>query len=86
MNVLAIKTTRVPDMMMHSHLGDHTERVLIYERKKKRPIQIVISKEEAEEVKAKGEEVTYNPEKDEYIKNIDYREGVEDIAPNAIYK
>ena len=57
--------------------------MLVYERRKKRPIKIVVPKEEAEENK---EAVIYDEKKEEYYKLIDYKEGVEDIAPNKIYK
>lgn len=62
--------------------------MLVYERKKKKPIKIVISEEEAKEAieKGQGSDIIKNEEKNEYIKLIDYREGVEDIAPNKIYK
>lgn len=62
--------------------------MLVYERKKKKPIKVVITEEEAKEAIAKNGEgsIIRNEEKNEYIKLIDYREGVEDIAPNKIYK
>ena len=57
--------------------------MLVYERRKKRPIKIVVPKEEAEENK---QGVIFDQKKEEYYKLIDYKEGVEDIAPNKIYK
>jgi hypothetical protein len=57
--------------------------MLVYERRKKRPIKIVVNEEEA---KIGGEEILHDEKKNEHYKLIDYREGVEDIAPNKIYK
>lgn len=60
--------------------------MLIYERKKKKPLKILVSNEELEQEKAKGETIYLDENKKEHYKLIDYREGVEDIAPNNIYK
>ena len=60
--------------------------MLVYERRKKKPIKVVITPEEVEECKQKNEPFIYHEPTQEYIKLIDYREGVEDIAPNQIYK
>ena len=61
--------------------------MLLYERKKKKPIKIVVPEEEAKKEIEKGSGGIVKEEgKDEYVKLIDYREGVEDIAPNKIYK
>ena len=57
--------------------------MLVYERRKKRPIKIVATEEE---VKTGGKEILHDEKKDEHYKLIDYIEGVEDIAPNKIYK
>ena len=56
--------------------------MLVYERRKKTPLKILVAKEDVEECKKKNEEVFYDEKNDEYYKLIDYREGVEDIAPN----
>lgn len=60
--------------------------MLFYERRKKRPLKILVPQEELEESKAKGEEVFHDEKKEEHYKLIDYREGVEDLQPNKIYK
>lgn len=57
--------------------------MLIYEKRQKRPLKILATPEEVEENK---EKFHYDPKKEEHYKLIDYREGVEDIAPNKIYK
>jgi hypothetical protein len=58
--------------------------MLVYERRQKRPLKILATPEEvAEQGKEKFQ---YDAKKEEHYKLIDYREGVEDIAPNAIYK
>jgi hypothetical protein len=46
----------------------------------------LVNKEDVETEKQKGEKIEYDDKKEEYYKLIDYREGVEDIAPNQIYK
>jgi hypothetical protein len=70
--------------------------MLVYERRKKRPIKIVVPKEEGEAHQAAATsierekeqklDIIYDSKKEEYYKLIDYKEGVEDIAPNKIYK
>jgi hypothetical protein len=60
--------------------------ILVYERRKKRPLKMLVPAEELEQVKASGEKILHDPKRDETYKLIDYREGVEDIAPNQIYK
>lgn len=53
--------------------------MLVYERRKKKPLKIVVAKEEVEDTKRAGESVIYDEKQDEHFKLIDYREGVEDI-------
>mmetsp|Transcript_23122 Transcript_23122/g.22561 ORF Transcript_23122/g.22561 Transcript_23122/m.22561 type:complete len:398 (+) Transcript_23122:386-1579(+) len=61
--------------------------MLLYERKKKKPIKIVVPEEEAKaELAKENSHILHEEAKNEYYKLIDYREGVEDIAPNKIYK
>ena len=60
--------------------------MLVYERKKKKDLKILVPKEDVESTKVKGEKVYHDEQKDEFYKLINYREGVEDIAPNQIYK
>jgi ubiquitin carboxyl-terminal hydrolase 9/24 len=60
--------------------------MLVYERREKKPLKILVPNEEVEQVKAKGEEVFHDKAKDEHFKLHDYRKGFEDIVPNDIYK
>ena len=60
--------------------------MLVYERKQKRDLKILVNKEDVQMETEKGEKIQYDDKKEEYYKLIDYREGVEDIAPNQIYK
>lgn len=56
--------------------------MLVYERKKKKPIKILVPPEEA-----KGaDDVIYDDKKDEHYRLVDYKTGVEEIAPSAIYR
>lgn len=57
--------------------------MLVYEKRQKRPIKILAT---PEEVEANKDKLNYDPKKEEYYKLIDYREGVENITPNEIYK
>lgn len=57
--------------------------MLVYEKRQKRPIKVLAT---PEEVNVEKEKLLYDSKKEEYYKLIDYREGVEDIAPNEIYK
>jgi ubiquitin carboxyl-terminal hydrolase 9/24 len=59
--------------------------MLVYERKKKRPLKILVTAEQAEQEK-NNSELLYDKKKGEHYKLINYRKGVEDIAPNQIYK
>lgn len=61
--------------------------MLVYERKKKRPIKILLQGEDLDEEKAKGvQQIQFDEKKQEHFKYIDYRDGVEEIKPNQIYK
>jgi hypothetical protein len=60
--------------------------MLVYERKTKNPLKILVNAEELKETQDNGEKVIHDEKKDEHYKLIDFREGVEDIAPNQIYK
>lgn len=57
--------------------------MLVYEKKQKRPLKILATPKEIETEK---EKLVYDTQKDEHYKLIDYRECVEDIPPNKIYK
>ena len=57
--------------------------MLIYEKRQKRPLKILATPEEIAQNK---DQFIHDPKKDEYYKMVDYRNAVEDIAPNAIYK
>ena len=57
--------------------------MLFYERKKKKPIKIVVPNEQvSEELK---QTLVRDEEKDEWIKHISYREGVDNEPPNKIF-
>ena len=60
--------------------------MLVYERREKKPLKILVAKEEVDQVKLKGEVVHHDEVKDEHYKLLDYRKGFEEIAPNDIYK
>lgn len=57
--------------------------MLVYEKRQKRPLKILAT---PEEVQTKKESLLYDEKKEEHYKLIDYRECVEDIPPNSIYK
>ena len=52
--------------------------MLVYERRKKRPLKIL--------AETPAEDTVHDQKKDEHYKMVDYRACVEDIAPNAIYR
>ena len=60
--------------------------MLVYERKQKCDIKILVDESELEECKAKEEVVHFDEKKNEHYKMINYKDGVEDITPNKIYK
>ena len=62
--------------------------MLIYERKEKRPIKVVIRDEELQSEREKNVniEIVRDEKKEENYKMIDYRNGVQDIVANQIYK
>lgn len=57
--------------------------MLVYERREKKPIKILVPEEEAAAASA---DVQYDAKKEEYYKLIDYKRGVEEIAPSKIYR
>jgi hypothetical protein len=59
--------------------------MLIYERRKKKPVKILVDPEEA---KASADDATiqYDVKKEEYYRLVDYKTGVEEIAPSKIYR
>ena len=66
--------------------------MLVYERKKKRPIKILLKDAELEEAKKEEKiiggtsQIQYDEKREEHYKLIDYRDGVEEIRPSKIYK
>lgn len=56
--------------------------MLIYERKEKKPIKILLTEEAAREMP----EAKYDAKKEEYYHLLDYRRGVEEIEPSKIYR
>lgn len=57
--------------------------MLVYEKRLKRPLKILAT---PEEVQAKKEQLLFDEKKEEHYKLIDYREIVEDVPPNSIFK
>lgn len=60
--------------------------MLVYERRKKKPIKILVTEEEAKKEQGSGEEIHFDSEKNEHYKLLDYKRGVEEIAPSKIYR
>jgi len=60
--------------------------MLFYERIKKKDIKLVVPEDQVEEEKNNGVEVTYNADKKEYTKMVDYRKSAENEAPSKIYE
>lgn len=60
--------------------------MLFYERRKKKPLQILIDPDEVDAEKAKGTEVHYNEEKKEHYKMVPYREAAYGEKANPIYQ
>jgi hypothetical protein len=56
--------------------------MLIYERRVKKPIKIVVPDEQA---KLNPDAYFYDEAKKEYIKHIAYKEGVDNETPNQIF-
>lgn len=50
--------------------------MLVYERRKKKPLKILAS---PEEVAVNKDKLQYDPKKEEYYKLVDYRECADDI-------
>ena len=57
--------------------------MLVYERRKKKPIKILVSPEEHKE---DPEGVFFDEKKEEYYRLSDYKTGVEEIFPSSIYQ
>ena len=60
--------------------------MLIYERRKKKPIKILVTEEESKQLEGSEEKVQFDSEKNEYYKLLDYKRGVEEIVPSKIYR
>lgn len=60
--------------------------MLFYERRRKKPIKILIDEDKVEEEKKAGVEVHYDEEKKENYKLVDYRKATEGEKPTPIYK
>ncbi len=56
--------------------------MLVYERRIKKPIKILVNPEEA---KREPEGVLYDEKKEEHYRLVDYKTGVEEIEPSFIY-
>jgi Ubiquitin carboxyl-terminal hydrolase len=60
--------------------------MLIYERREKKPIKILVPQEEAKALIAEGQDVKHDAKRDEYFTLLDYKRGVETIDPSQIYR
>jgi ubiquitin carboxyl-terminal hydrolase 34 len=56
--------------------------MLIYERRIKKPIKILV---DAEEAKKDPTDIHYDEKKEEHYRLVDYKTGVEEIEPSSIY-
>ncbi len=59
--------------------------MLVYERRKKKPIKILITEEEAKQNQGAAD-IHFDSEKQEYSRLVDFKSGVEEIAPSKIYR
>jgi hypothetical protein len=57
--------------------------MLIYERRKKKPVKLLVSPEEAK--LSALPDIYFDEKKDEYYRLVDYKTGVEEITPSSIY-
>lgn len=57
--------------------------MLVYEKRLKRPLKILATPEEVTQEK---EKLLFDAKKEEHYKLVDYRNGVQDIPSNSIYK
>jgi len=60
--------------------------MLFYERRKKKPLKILVPEPKVAEEKAKGVEVHFDEKANEHFKQVPYREGIDNEAPNDIYR
>ena len=59
--------------------------MLFYERRKKKPLKILVAEDKVEEERKNGIEVRHDEEKKEYYKMVDYRKSCEGEKANPIY-
>lgn len=59
--------------------------MLFYERRKKKPIKILVPEDKVEEAKRAGIEVHHDEEKKEYYKYVPYHHGTDNEPPNEIW-
>jgi hypothetical protein len=59
--------------------------MLVYERRKKKPVKILVDPEEAK-ASAEDSSILFDAKKEEYFRVVDYKTGVEEIAPSKIYR
>jgi hypothetical protein len=61
--------------------------ILVYERRKKKPLRVIIPEDKIEEEKAKDNfEIQFNEKTKEYAKMVPYHLGIGTEKPNSIYK
>ena len=59
--------------------------MLFYERRKKKPLKILVDEDKVEEEQKKGTEVKFDEEKKEHYKIVGYREAANGEKANPIY-
>lgn len=59
--------------------------MLFYERRKKKPLKILVPESQVEEIKAQGIVVYKDEKTNEFYKLVGYREGAENEKPSEIY-
>ena len=58
--------------------------MLIYERRVKKPIKILVTPDEAKALEGTGE-IHFDAKREEHYRLLDYKGGVEEITPSKIY-
>lgn len=59
--------------------------MLFYERRKKKPLKILVPESQVEEAKAQGVVIHKDEKTNEFYKLVGYREGAENEKPSEIY-
>lgn len=59
--------------------------MLFYERRKKKPIKVLVPKEEVESQPDK-EQIHEDKDKEEFYRYVDYKDSIVKATPNSIFK